>query len=175
MIPASRAPRGTPLLEGTDAHRQMGPGGAGGASGLAMVVEDGGQVAGGDAGPAAHGDGALDGGLELADVARPVVPLQDVEGIAGEARDVLVEFLRVTVAERLGQELDVGPPVPQGRRREHDHADPMIELLAEPPLFDQGRQALAGGQDESDLPAGRRIAGGSPVVAELQVAEQVEL
>ena len=71
---------------------------------------------GGDPGAVAHGDGPLDGGLELADVARPVVSLQDVEGIAGEARDVLAELLGIAVAERLGQQLDVGAAVPQGRR-----------------------------------------------------------
>ena len=140
-----------------------------------MVVEDRGQVAGGDPRPVAHGDGPLDGGLQLADVARPVVPLEDVEGIAGEARDVLAELLRVAGAERLGQQLDVGPAVPQRRRREHDHADAMKELLAESALLDQGRQVLAGGHDEPDLAGGRGVAGGRAVVAELQVAEQVEL
>ena len=50
-----------------------------------------------------------------------------------------------------------------------------IEFLAEPALLDQGREVLAGGHDEPDLAARRGIPGGRPVVAELQVAEQVEL
>ena len=43
------------------------------------------------------------------------------------------------------------PRCRRGRRREHDDADAMIELLAEPALLDQGRQVLAGGHDEPDL------------------------
>ena len=50
-----------------------------------------------------------------------------------------------------------------------------IELLAEPALLDQGGQVLAGGHDEPDLAGRRGVAGGRAVVAELQVAEQVEL
>ena len=66
--------------------------------------------------------------------------LEDVEGVAAEARDGLVEFLGVAGAERLGQQLDVGPAVPQRRRREHDDADAMVELLVEPALLDQARR-----------------------------------
>ena len=80
---------------------------------LAMVVEDRRQVARGDPRAVAEGDRSLNGGLELADVARPVVLLQDVERIPGESRDGFVEFAGVVGPERFGQELDIGPPVPK--------------------------------------------------------------
>ena len=59
-----------------------------------MVVEDGCQVARGDPRAAAQRDGALDGRLQLADVARPVVPLEGVERIAVKP----VTFLRNSCA-----------------------------------------------------------------------------
>ena len=67
------------------------------------------------------------------------------------------------------------PAVPQRREHQHDDAEAMIELLAEPPLLDQGRQVLAGGHEEPDLAARRGMPGARAVVAELQVAEQEEL
>ena len=121
---------------------------------LAVVVEDRSQVARGDPGAVAQGDGPLDGGLQLADVARPVVPLQDVQRIARESGDGLVELLGIASAERFGQQLDVGSPVPQRREHQADHADAMVELLAKPPLLDQGGEVFAGGHEEPGLAGG---------------------
>ena len=49
-------------------------------------------MAGGDPRPLAERHPALDDAFEFADVARPVVLDQDVQGIAGEADDVLAEL-----------------------------------------------------------------------------------
>ena len=142
---------------------------------LAVVVEDRRQMARGDPGAVAQGDGALDGGFELADVARPVVLLQDVEGVAGEARHRSCEIRGRSGSERLGQELDVGPPVPKRGEHQADHADAMIELLAKSALLDQGGQVFAGGHDQAGPRRSARMAGACLVVAELQLAEQMEL
>jgi len=74
---------------------------------MAVMVDDGGQFARGDPGPAAQTDGPPDGRLELADVARPVVPLEDVQRLASEPRDGLAELVGMAGAERLGQQLDI--------------------------------------------------------------------
>ena len=140
------------FLQGPDAHLEVRPGraSADGAC-LAVVVEDRRQMARGDPGAVAEGDGSLNGGFELADVARPVVLLQDVERIAREAGDGLVKFAGIVGPERLGQKLDVGPPVPKRGEHEADHADAVIELLAKPALLDQGGQVFAGGHEEPRL------------------------
>ena len=132
-------------------------------------------MVGGDPGAVAEGDGALDGRFELADVAGPVVFLQDFEGVAGESRHVFVKFTGVVVPEPFGQELDVGPPVPQRGEHQADHADAMIELLAEPALFDQGGQVFAGRHQEPRLSRLRGMPRTGLVVAELQLAQQVKL
>ena len=86
-----------------------------------------------------------------------------------------VKFAGVLGPERLGQELDVGPPVPKGGKHQADHADPVIELLAKPALLDQGGQVFAGGHDEPGVARRRWMAGAGLVVAEVQLAEQIEL
>ena len=147
------------------------------APGLAVGVEDRGQVGGRDPRPGAEGHRALDHALELADVARPVVSLQGVEGIAAEAQDVLAELLREPVAEMLGEQLDVGPAVPERGNHQADGADPVIELGAELPLLDQGGQVLAGGEDEPNAGASVVVgmAGRGFEVVDLQFAEELEL
>ena len=74
----------------------------------------------------------------------------DVERIAGESRDALAELLGTARSERLRQELDVGPAVPQGWQHQADHTGAMIEFLAKPSLFDQSRMSPS--QPESPLP-----------------------
>ena len=142
---------------------------------LAVVVEDRRQIARGDPRAVAKGDRSLNGGFELADVARPVVLLQDVERIPGEAGDGFMEFAGVLGPERLGQELDVGAAVPKRGEHQADHADPVIELLAKPALLDQGGQVFAGGHEEPRLARLDGMPGAGLVVAEVQLAEQMEL
>ncbi len=89
--------------------------------------------------------------------------------------DGLVELAGILGPERLGQELDVGSPVPKGGEHEADHADAMIELLAKPALLDQGGQVFAGGHDEPGVSRWWWMAGAGLVVAKLQLAEQIEL
>ena len=66
---------------------------------LAMMIDDRRQVAGRDPGSVAHGDRPANGRLELAYVARPIVPLEDIERIAGESRDGFVKLLRISGPE----------------------------------------------------------------------------
>ena len=106
----------------------------------AVMADDGGQLARGDPGAGAPGDGPLDGRLELADVARPVVPPQDFQRVAGEPRDGLAEFVGMAGAERLGQQLDVHAAMPQRGEHQADDVDAMVEHLVEPALLDQGRR-----------------------------------
>ena len=128
------------FLQGPNPHLKVRPGCAlARGARLMMMVEDRRQVGRGDPGAAAKGDGTLHGGFELADVARPVVLLQDVECVPGESRDRFVKFASVMSPERVGQELDIGSSVPQRGEHQADHADAVIKLLAKPSLLDQRR------------------------------------
>ena len=131
------------------------------------MVDDGRQVAGGDPWPAAHGDGAADGRLELADVAGPVVPLEDVQCIAGESRDALVESWAYRARKDSASSSTSVPRCLSGGSIRLIGADAMEELLAEPPLLDQGREVLAGGHQEPHLAERLGMSGGRPEVAEL--------
>ena len=51
----------------------------------------------------------------------------------------------------------------------------MIELLAKPALLDQGGQVFAGGHEKPRVSRRRGMAGARLVVAEMQLAEQMEL
>ena len=104
-------------------------------------------------GPCAEGDGTLDHAFELADVAGPVVALQHLEGVAGEADDVLAKLLGEPGRKCSASSSMSVPRVPQRGQHQADGADPVVEVLAEPSLLDQRRQVIAGGQHESHVRA----------------------
>ena len=127
------------FLQGPDSHFEMrARHAAGDCPGLAMVVEDRCQVARGDPWAVAKGDRALNGGFELADIAWPVVFLQDVERIPGEAADGLVKLAGVAVFGTIRPRARCRSRGVEGGEHQADHADPMIELLAKAALLDQG-------------------------------------
>ena len=74
----------------------------GGPRGAGRAEPDG-EVGRGDLRPLAQGHAALDDALQLADVARPVVAGEQVEGVGREADDRLGEVAGEPVAEVLGQ------------------------------------------------------------------------
>ena len=79
----------------------------------------------------ADDDRALDGVLELADVARPVVAHQHVDRRRRDPLDVLPVLARELLEEVVGEQQDVRLPLAQRRHEDREHVQPVVEILAE--------------------------------------------
>ena len=75
-----------------------------------------GQVVGLDLAPRGDDDGALDGVLQLADVARPVVRVERLKRTALDAGDEAPGLLLVVFEEVYDERVDVAGPLAQGRK-----------------------------------------------------------
>ena len=80
---------------------------------------------------AAGDDGALDGVLQLADVAGPVVIHQQPERAFGDLADVLAELVGEALEEMSGEQRDVLAALAQRRDADLDDVQPVEEILAE--------------------------------------------
>ena len=88
--------------------------------------------------------------------------VSESEGVSGEADDLLAEFKGETSPERFGETFDIAAAVPE-RRELADHAEPVVEVLAELAALDEQRQVFARRDDEPDR-RGHRPAGFAVVV-----------
>jgi hypothetical protein len=100
-----------------------------------------------------QGHGPLDHVLELADVARPVVPLEQRHRLVRDAGHGLPHLLAVLREEVLGDERDVFAPLAQRGQLNRDDVDPVVEVLAKPPFRDELRQVLVGRRHHADVGA----------------------
>src|SRR4029077_2997033 len=82
-----------------------------------------------------HRDQPLDQILELADITRPPVALEHRERRVRDAADVLVEPHVVAAQKELGELYDVLASVTERGKPDRDHVDPVVEVLAEPPVL----------------------------------------
>ena len=105
------------------------------------------SLAGFDRTVAAEHVDALQGVFQLADVARPGMGLQALERAGRELPPRRAEALGHPPGEMLGQLAQVAVARPQGRHRERDHGQPVVEILAEAPRLDLGAQVAVGGGD----------------------------
>src|SRR5688572_13945232 len=113
------------------------------------------QVLDGDDVAVGQGDGALDGVLELADVAGPGVAHHRVLHGGLEALAGALHVLAVAGEEVLGEQGDVVPPLAQRRHVHGDHVEAVEEVLAELALPDGLLEILVGRGDEADVDAPR--------------------
>ncbi len=111
------------------------------------VLHLGGEVAEVEDGAAGEGAGALDGALEFADVAGPVVLHEEVEGFVGEGVGEAV--LAFHAFEDVGgEEGDVAAALAQGGDAESDDVETKVEVFAEAAGLDElGEVAGGGGED----------------------------
>jgi hypothetical protein len=77
--------------------------------------------------------------------------------------------------EPLGERRNVLPPLAERRQREGKDADAIIEILAEPPGGDLGREVAVGGGDEADVGLHRPRAAHRVHLALLHGAEELHL
>src|SRR5204862_6152789 len=90
-----------------------------------------GKVFGKDALGRAEHDGALDGVLKLADVARPVVTSQALARLRREARHAALEPGRVLRREVAGEERDVLAALSKRRHLEGDDVESVVQVLSD--------------------------------------------
>ncbi len=144
--------------------------------GAAGGAADGlGQVPLLDDGAVAHHDGALDGVLELAHVARPRVVAEHVEGAARDAPRALAVLGGVLLDEVLRERRDVAAPVAQRRERDREDVEPVVQVFAEAAARDRGDHVLVRRGDEAHVRLQRLGAAESLELARLQDAQQLDL
>src|SRR5581483_11143821 len=97
-----------------------------------------------------RGDDPLDQVLEFADVAGPPVLLEHRQRAVGDPADVLPEPAVVPLEEELGQLGDVLAPLAQRGQPDRDDVDPVVEILAEPPLLHRALEIHVGGRDQPE-------------------------
>ncbi len=91
-----------------------------------------------------HDIAMLDGILELADVARIVVAHQSAEGCPGETLHHLATSHRETPERCLGERRDIRLAIAERRHHQPDDVDAVVEVLAERPVVDHGREITIG-------------------------------
>src|SRR5450759_3631337 len=95
--------------------------------------------------------GALDGVLELADVARPVGGLERFQHARLDAVDPLARALRVLADEMIDQQRDVVAPLAQRRDVDGDHVQAIVQIFLEPAVAHHLPDVPVGGGDDAHV------------------------
>src|SRR5580658_3926027 len=123
----------------------------------------------------AEEDGALDDVLELADVARPGVGREDVEGLRLDTRHVLLEAL-VELAEKvLDEQRNVPGSLAQRRQPDGDDVEAIVEVLTEDARADEFLQVAVGCGHEAHVDVDGLDTADALELALLQRAEKLDL
>ncbi len=73
----------------------------------------------------------LDGVFKLANVSRPVITYQHVNGFTAYAADILVEFFIVLFKKVVSKKHDVGFSFSKGGNKEGKHVQPVVQVFPE--------------------------------------------
>ena len=120
-------------------------------------------------------EGTLDRVLQLADISRPRVPPQQLKGVPAQ-RDVPLAHLHgQRPDERVGQEQNVVPALPQRGQVHVKNAQPVEEVVAEPSGSHLGHQIPVGGSDKADVGLEGRRPSDPLELSLLQHAEDLRL
>ena len=144
-----RAIRGGRPLRGPGAGGGLGHHRDGRASRLPLVADP-------QRGSGAGDDRPLHDGLELADVAGPVVRLQVPHRALGDPENGPAQLAAVLLHEVLHEPRDVLSPLAQGRHRDREDVEPVPEVLAEAAGLHLLVQPAVGGGHEAHVRLQRR-------------------
>src|SRR5712691_2829199 len=141
-------------------------------------VDDGGgiqvEIRGPDDPARRHDDGPVDLVLQLADVARPLVLDDGLQGLGAEAH-LALEGLRIAPEEGIGEEDHVLTALAERRQVDGYHREAIVQVLAEASGPQGLIEALVGGRDHADVD-GDDLAPAHPLdLALLQEAQQLYL
>src|SRR2546426_5327804 len=106
----------------------------------------------------AQHDGTLDHVLQLTDIARPVVRLQECHRALLDARDLLAGALREPFHEVLNEDWYVVHALPQGRDRDRKHIQSIEQIGAGCAARDRGLEILIRGDDHAHVHRDRMTA-----------------
>lgn len=104
------------------------------------------------------GKGPLQDVLQLAHVAGKTVVLQCLQRSGLDLRHGLLVVSGNGFQQVLRQFRNVLRPLPQWRHVELDHVEPIVEILAEQPLFDAPGEILVRGADDAHVDRGLLVA-----------------
>ena len=95
--------------------------------------------------------GALDGVLELADVAGPLIAHEELQRVRLEPDDLLLQLTRESTDEEVGQLGDVVLALAQRRHLHRHDVEPVVQVLAELAGLDHRRQIAVGRGNQSNV------------------------
>src|SRR5215510_7343560 len=93
----------------------------------------------------------IDGALQFAYIARPMVAFQTGEGFGGNQRDWRLAFRAIFPSEVPGEQFDILTTLPQRRQGYGEDFEPVIKVFAERSSFDGGLQIAIGRGEHSDV------------------------
>src|SRR6185503_16228619 len=126
-------------------------------------------------GAARQDHGALDHVLELADVARPVVALQQSRLLLRQRQRPMTEFLARALEEVTRDLNDVVTALAQRRHLDRENAEPVEQVLTESPFGDGLLEIAVRRRDHAHVDGMRAIVSDALVLALLQHSQQLAL
>src|SRR5262249_10687292 len=103
----------------------------------------------------AQDHGSLDDVLQLADVPRPIVGLQQVERLLVDGPERLAGLSAVALNEVFDQHQDVFPPLSERRHLDREYIEPIEQVRAEAPICHRRFQVTIRGGDDADVDVDR--------------------
>src|SRR4029434_7857956 len=94
---------------------------------------------------------AFDAILQLADISRPVIAHEHIDGRRRDALDRLPMLTGIFFDKMVGQEQDVRLSLPQRRHEDRKDIETVIEVLAETAFDYRALEVSIGGADEADV------------------------
>ena len=95
--------------------------------------------------------GTFDGIFEFADIAGPLITIEQCHGRRRDAGDALVHRSRELAHEMLDEDGDVALAIAQGRQLNLKHVEAIEKVGPEPPFFDELLQMLVCRGDAAEV------------------------
>src|SRR6185437_12171351 len=124
---------------------------------------------------AGEDDRSLDRVLQLADITRPIVSLQQVDGFRREAGNFFADLLRRMCSEAKGEQRNVVAALAQRRKANRDDAQPIVEILAEVAGRGVRREVAIRRRNDAHVDLDRRRAADTLELLLLEHAEELRL
>ena len=124
---------------------------------------------------AAEDEATLDLVLELPDVARPGIGVEEFEGLGGEDEPSSAKLPAVLLGEMVEEGLHILPPFAQGRNLDRHDPEPVVQVFPEAALADFPLEHLVGRADEPDVDPAHPVLSDPPNLFVLKNAEELGL
>src|SRR4029077_7308174 len=95
--------------------------------------------------------GALDHVLQLADVSRPRMGTERLPRLARDHIDAAIQAAGKLADEVIDECVDVLRPLPEGRHRDREDVQAVVQIVTEAALFDHPGEVPVRGGDQTDV------------------------